>query len=198
MRYFFRDSTAWFRDALCCRYLVVQFSRLRVRVGQGDVTATSDWIWALGLFTDGNFNVLGAWRDEGPATSLKIAVDLYGRGVERVRALAADSEGLRGAMVRFKPRRRCATLAGLATSGAFGSRMRRAFAWTEAAAVAMHGRMARVVKRHGPFASDAAAADFIAQAFQRADRDLLADWWARSRPARFGEAAAVAALARAA
>jgi hypothetical protein len=198
MRYIFRDPTAWFGDALCCRYLVVQFGRLRVRVRQGGVTATSHWLWALGLFKDGSSHVLGAWRDDGPASPQKIAADLHDRGLERIRALAADDQALRGALARFRPRRRRATLAGLAASGAFGPRMRRAFAWAEAAGAAMQGRLAGVVKRHGPFASDAAAADFIAQAFQRADRDLLADWWDRSRPARFGELAAAAAVAVAA
>jgi hypothetical protein len=96
MRYIFRDPTAWFGDALCCRYLVVQFGRLRVRVRQGDVTATSHWLWALGLFKDGSSHVLGAWRDDGPASPQQIAADLHDRGLERIRALAADDTALRG------------------------------------------------------------------------------------------------------
>jgi hypothetical protein len=73
--------------------------------------------------------------------------------------------------------------------------MRRVARWTDAAAQRVQDRMQRVVRSQLPFADDAAAADFIAHAFQRADRDLLRDRRDRKQPAPFGQRAFVASRA---
>jgi len=197
MTYFFWDSTRWFNGALCCRYTVVQFGKLRVPTWIDGVLATAEWHWALGLFTDGQFEMLGAWCDDGPATAQRIATDLHDRGLERVTALAAD-DSLAAAMKGLGPKVCQYTVAELVESGAASSRMRQAIRWTDTAAQHLQDRMSRAAKKHGPFADHAAAADFIAKAFQRADRDLLADYWGRAKPAPYGLSAAPRVLARAA
>ncbi|MBV8503486.1 MAG: hypothetical protein JO006_17435, partial [Paucibacter sp.] len=79
-----------FAGSLCCRYLVVRFGQLRVpMLNEGSVVA-SVWHWALGSFTDGQIEVLGAWQDDGAGTAQRIAVDLHERGIERIKAVAAE------------------------------------------------------------------------------------------------------------
>ncbi len=195
MSYFFWDSTDWFDGALCCRYTVVQFGKLRLPMRIDGLLTTAEWHWALGLFTDGQFQVFGAWRDEGPETAQRIAADLHDRGLERVHALAAD-ESLVKAMKARHPRLCERTVADLVESGTASYRMRQAIRWTDAAAQRLQGRMSRAIKTNGPFADHAAAADFLAQAFQRADRNLLSDYWGRTKPAPYGVSAAPRILVR--
>lgn len=193
MSYFFWESNRWFSCALCCRYLVVRFDRLRIPMRHEGPSSTVEWHWALGLFTDGRFEVLGAWRDEGAATPQRIAGVLHDRGIERIKALAGD-DNLMAAMGGFRPKVCRSTVAELAECRAFGPRMRQAIRWTDSAAQRLQDRMQRVARNQFPFADDAAAADFIARAFQRADRDLLDDRWDRIWPAPYGAIASAAAL----
>lgn len=197
MSYFFWDSTDWFGSTLCCRYTLVQFGKLRLPMRIDEAPTTAEWHWALGLFTDGQFQVLGAWRDEGPETAPRIAEDLHDRGLERVSALAADA-GVVTAMKARHPKLCERTVSELVESVAVSYRMRHAIRWTDAATQRLQERMSRAAKKYGPFPDHAAAADFLAQAFQRADRDLLADYWERTKPAPYGVSAAPRVLARAA
>jgi transposase InsO family protein len=185
MSYLFWEPTRWFKGALCCRYTVVQFGKLRIPMRIDGAPATAEWHWALGLFTDGRFQLLGAWRNEGPATAQRIAEDLRDRGLERVAALAADNK-LVAAMKGLSPKTYQRTVTELAESGAASSRMRQAIHWTDTAAQHLQERMSRAAKKDGPFVDHAAGADFIARAFQRVDRALLADYWGRAKPAPYG------------
>lgn len=197
MAYFFCESPCWFRGTLCCRYLVVRFGTLRVPMLKGGAVAAAEWHWALGFFRDGQFEVLGAWQDESEGTAQRIAMDLHDRGIERIKAIAAEDRLLE-AMVGLRPKVCRNTTAELVESGRLGSCMRRAACWAEVTGQRLQARMSGVARRQAPFADPAAAADFIAQAFQRADRDLLRDRWDRQRPAPFGQRAFVAAMATAA
>jgi hypothetical protein len=197
MTYFFRDFTRWFGSTLCSRYTAVQFGKLQLPMRIDRVPTTTEWHWALGLFTDGQFQVLGAWRDEGPETALRIAGDLHDRGLEQVRALAAD-ECLVAAMKARHPKLCRRPVAELVESGAVSDRMRQAIRWTDTAAQRLQERVSRAAKKHGPFADHAAAADFLAQAFQRAGRALLVDNSERAHVAPYGVGAAPRVQARAA
>ncbi|MCE4554285.1 hypothetical protein [Pelomonas cellulosilytica] len=197
MNYFFWDSAYWFGSTLCCRYTVVQFGQLKLPTLIDGVLTTAEWHWALGLFTDGQFQVFGAWREEGPETSQRIAGDLHDRGLERVHAVDAD-ESLVAAMKARHPKLCERTVAELVESGAVSYRMRQAIRWTDTAAQRLQERVSRAARKHGPFADHAAAADFLAQAFQRANRDLLADYWERAKPAPYGLSAVPRVLVRAA
>ncbi len=194
MANFFWSTSKWFGGALCCRYLVVRFGRIRVPMLKDGSAAASEWHWALGFFTDGQFEVLGAWQDEGEGTAQRIATDLYDRGIERVSAVAAE-DGLLQAIGALRPQLCRNTTSELLASGALGPRMSRVVQWTEVAGQHLQGRMSRRTKREGPFVDDVAAADFIAQAFQRVARDLLEDRWerlGRKRSALFGQDAFIA------
>lgn len=197
MSYFFWDSAYWFGNPLCCRYTVVQFGKLRLPMRIDGVPHLTEWHWALGLFTDGQLQVFGAWHDEGPETPQRIAADLHDRGLDRVCALAAD-DSLVGAMKARHPKLCERTVSELVESGTVSYRMRQAIRWTDTAAQHLQERMSRAAKKYGPFADHAAAADFLAQAFQRADRDLLADYWERAKPAPYGVSAAPRVLVQAA
>ena len=140
MSYFFSESPRWFIGTLCCRYLVVRFGKLRVPMLNAGAPVAADWHWALGFFTDGQFEVLGAWQDEGAMTAQRIAVDLHVRGIERVKAVAAEGAVVE-AMGALRPEVSATTTAELAESGAFGPRMRRAIRWTDAAGSHLQGRM---------------------------------------------------------
>lgn len=194
MSYLFCESSQWFCGPLCCRYLVVRFSKLSVPMRKEGGPVAADWHWALGFFTDGQFEVLGAWQDEGEGTAQRIAMDLHDRGIERIDAIAAEDHLLE-AMAGVRPKVCRNTTAELVESGSLGSRMRRAARWAEVAGQRLQARMSGVARRQAPIADPAAAADFIAQAFQRADRDLLRDRSDRKRPAPFGQSAFIAAMA---
>ncbi len=196
MSYFFWDSTRWFSSALCCRYTVVQFGKLQLSMRINGVLTAAEWHWALGLFSDGQLEVFGAWRDEGPETPQRIAGDLHDRGLEQVRALAAD-DGLAVAMKARHPKLCEHTVAELVESGTASYRMRQAIRWTDAAAQRLQERMSRAAKKFGAVSDHATAAKFLAHAFQRADRDLLADYWKRAKPAPYGVSAAPRILLRA-
>lgn len=189
----FMNTARWFSGALCCRYLVVRFDRLSVPRAEGGGAA--EWHWALGLFRDGEFEVLGAWREEGVLTPQRVAADLYERGLERVAAVVGCSSVV-GGMARFCPKA-CGPADELAGSAALGARMRRCVRWSESAGARLQARMQRAVRTRRPI-GDEAAGEFMALAFQRADRDLLRDRWDRRCPAPYGRDAFVASLARAA
>lgn len=197
MAYFFCESPRWFSGPLCCRYLVARFSKLSVPMIEEGAPVPAEWHWALGFFADGQFEALGAWQGEGEGTAQRIARDLHDRGIERIKAIAAEDRLLE-AMAGLRPKVCRNTTAQLVEFGSLGSRMRRAVRWTDVAGQHLQARLSRVARRQAPFADPAAAADFIAQAFQRADRDLLRDRWDRKHPAPFGQGAFIAAMAIAA
>lgn len=194
MSYFFLESNRWFSGALCCRYLVVRFGKLHIPMLQDGATKASKWHWALGFFADGRSDVIGAWQDACAETPERIAVDLHERGIERIRAVAAE-DLLVDAMASLRPKAGRGSATELVESGAFGPRMQRVIRWTDAAGQHLQDRMWRLAKRQAPFADEAAASDFIARAFQRAGRDLLHDRWDRKRQAPYGQEAFVASLA---
>jgi len=190
----FLESEPWFGGALCCRYLVVRFDKLRLRVLEETVAKTSEWHWALGFFTDGRADVIGAWRDDGGETPERIAANLHERGIERIGAITAEAP-IVNAVDSLRPKAGARSAIELVESGTFGPRMQRAIRWTDAVGRHLQARMERVVKRQALFEDRIAASDFIAQAMQRAERDLLLDRWDGSRPAPYGQAAFVSSLA---
>lgn len=157
--------------ALCCRYLVVHLSKVGVPAVGGQASRSSGWYSALGLASDGGFEVLGLWRGEGDELPQRIAADLNVRGVERIDALLADG-GVSDALARFRPRLICAVGEGALGAGGLAPHLQSAVLRTEAAAQWLQARLQRSVLRHGPFESDAVAADFIAAALTRAERAL--------------------------
>lgn len=191
---FFCESNRWFRVTLCRRYWVVRFGQLSIPMRIDGAMLAAEWHWALGLLTDAQFEVIGAWPDQGPATARRIAADLYERGVERIEAVAAECcvlDQFRELRIQCSRNTDCE----LAESEALDPHLQRAIRWTDTAGRHLQRRMARLVKHRAPFADPGAAADFIAQALQRASRDLLRDRRDRKHPAPYGPRACVASLA---
>lgn len=65
----FWNSAHWFNNALCCRCQTVRFGKLRVPLCEGGATTITEWHRAIAPSTSGQFYVLSARRDDGPATS---------------------------------------------------------------------------------------------------------------------------------
>lgn len=157
--------------SLCRRYPAVHIGGLRVSIRHEVPARTGAWQWALGLASDGGLEVLGLWQGEGDELPQRIAADLNARGVERIEVLLAD-DGLSDSLARFRPRLICAVGEGALDAGGLAPHLPSAVLRTEAAAQWMQARLQRSVLRHGPFESDAVAADFIAAALTRAERAL--------------------------
>ncbi|MCE4554022.1 transposase [Pelomonas cellulosilytica] len=199
MPYFFWTTGDWFSAVLCCRYLFVRLDKLRMPMLRVGAVRYEEWHWALGFFTDGQFQVLGAWPDEGEGTAQRIAKDLHDRGVERVHAVAAE-DSLLQALEALLPKVCSNTTAQLLEPDVLDSRMHGPVRWTEVAWPHLQGRVSRAAKREGPFADRGAAADFLSKAFQRVSHDLLDDRYVgwNKRSARFGQDAFTAYRGRAA
>jgi uncharacterized Zn-binding protein involved in type VI secretion len=197
MSYFIWESNQWLNGALCRRHLVGTFNKFGVPIMSKEALDDSEWHWALGLVTDGQFQVVGAWRAEDASTAGRIAADLHDRGIERIDAVVADG-GLVAALQGLNCSVCARTASELAVTGSVSLRMRRAVIWTDAAAQRVQKIISRAVKRHGPFVDHDAVADFLAQALQRAERDLLRHCGRSTRPALSDASAAPSMLARAA
>ncbi len=149
MPYFFCVSQRWSGGTRCSHHQVVRFGKLHVPLLKGGAVMAANWHWALRLFTDGQFEVIGAWPDQGPATGQRIAIDLYNQGMERIKAAAAESSILDAlGNDRFRVGR--STTDKLAESGAFGPRTRRAIRWTDAAGQHLQGRLSPRGAAAGP------------------------------------------------
>lgn len=158
---------------LCCRYVLAEFKTLRLPVRDGAEVREMSWRWALGLFKTDEYEVLGAWPME--ATSADVAHDLRKRGVERLTAVSADtgmncSSTFPDAVCLSPVSQPHSTSAPAAAS--FGPRRRASLRSASATAQHMQVSITCAVKRRGPFADEAAAAAFLAQTLERADRRL--------------------------
>ncbi|MEO6279863.1 hypothetical protein [Roseateles sp.] len=168
-----RDLEHWLSRPLCCRYVLAEFKTLRLPIRDGAEVLDMSWRWALGLFKPGEYEVLGAWPAGAP--SVDVAHDLHQRGLEHLTAVSADV-GMDCASTF--PDAVCWSSVGdpnitrVPPSGSFGPRRRAALRSAAATARRMQISINRAIKRRGPFADEAAAAAFLAQTLERADRRL--------------------------
>lgn len=77
--------------ALCCRYLAVYFARFPIPWHCTDRDAAKAAVWALGVHSDGESEVLGTWIQPDACSASRAAMfaDLEARGVESVRFLVS-------------------------------------------------------------------------------------------------------------
>ncbi|MGM9484217.1 hypothetical protein ACS5PN_23690 [Roseateles sp. NT4] len=182
------ESTRRFNYPLCRRYTVVRFGWLGIPTRNDCAADTHGWHWALGSCADGQSEVLGAWRDEGPATSLLIAADFHDRGLERVDLFVGDDR-LVAAMRRF-----CTAAVGRLASTASSRRMRQTAHVTDAVAQLLQERLLRLAPNRRTFGDAAAEATFIERALQRVGREFLDVRWSSIGQTPYGVAAPTAAL----
>lgn len=166
-------TARWLSRPLCVRYVLAEFKILRLPVRDGSEVREMSWRWALGLFKPDQYEVLGAWPPE--ARSADVARDLHQRGVEHVTAISADAGTDFSAMFPDAlswPACGKPGDAGLPASVSFGHRRRAALRSAAANAQRLQLSVTRAIKRRAPFADEAAAAAFLAQTLERADRHL--------------------------
>lgn len=171
-----RPQTPWFSKPLCCRYVLAEFKTLPLPVRDGDAVKDISWRWALGLFKQDEYEVLGAWPAR--VSLALVALDLHVRGIEHINAIVAE------ASADLAPLDPDATLWPMAESGldalhpstaaAFGHGHRTALQPATATAERLHKSLTREIRRRAPFADEVAAATFLAQALEKADRRLYA------------------------
>ncbi|MBV8037414.1 hypothetical protein [Roseateles sp.] len=179
------DSATWLAAPLCIRYLVAHFGALDVPTVGAAASGSDRWHWAIGFHAEGEFELLGAWRDEGTGTPQRIASDLQERGIERLRAVAAEG-ALTAHMAGVRPLVCRRTLSELEACGVFGGRTRRVIRWTGQASQAANKRLAALIKRHGPVADAAEGTEVVATSLQRVQLELFDGWRRRGGRTPYG------------
>lgn len=191
------SNPAWRFIPLCCRYCLVRFEALPVQSEKDGVAFSGTVLWAFGVLSDSQCEVLGAWPVQEPATTgwAEVFDDLRLRGVERIGSvvsgeLSLDAEALRSAYpsaesLEVPPAARAVSRTRRAVSqrsGAAGpqfrspvrvSRRQRIVQASEGAVQRLQSRVALAVARHGPFSNLEAARSFVIGDLRRAERKLV-------------------------
>jgi len=171
---------SWLRRPLCWRYKFARVLSFQLAVlGRNEA---EHWRWAFALFSLDECEVLGVWSG-GAATAGSILGDLAQRGVERIElmstqdpvggsSLVGNRTGLGvGQVTQTLWIDRLIALDRIARE--FHGRRRPPLSSAVATSNRLHKRLVQAVRRHSPFASSEAAAAFIAQWMERADRCLF-------------------------
>jgi hypothetical protein len=164
----------WLSRALCFSYVLADFRTLHLPVREGDEVRQAPWRWALGLFKQGQYEVLGAWPARVPVQA--VAKELHDRGIEHIKAISAD-EGVDCTTtypnaVAWPPVRDPHAAGPLSSAGTFGPRRRAALQSAAATAERLQASLTRTIKRQAPFADEGAAVAFLMHALENADRQL--------------------------
>lgn len=171
-----QHSDDWLSRPLCCSYAFAEFRTLRLPVRDGDAVKDIHWRWALGLFKQDEYEVLGAWPAQ--VVPALVAQDLQERGIEHIKAIAA--EGGADFVSQYPDAAPWPSVNGIpdaqprGAARVFGPRRRAALQSAAATARRLQTSITRAIKRRAPFANEAAAADFLALALQDADRRFYA------------------------
>lgn len=166
-------KNTWLSKPLCGRYVFADFKTLHLRVRDGDASKDISWRWALGLFKQGEYEILGAWSAQ--AAPGEVAQDLHDRGIERIGAVAgADATDLTAQYpdaANWPPAEDVSTPHIVQT---FGPRRRAALRSAAATAERLQTTLSQAIRRRAPFADEASAAAFLAQQLEKADRRFWA------------------------
>jgi len=190
------SNAAWRSIPLCCRYSLVRIERLPVHSEKIDVAPIGSVLWALGVLSDGQHEVLGAWSVPEPSTIEWTGVfeDLRTRGVERIGAVVSgecsvDTVALRdaypsaaslGAQPAATPAN-CTNSASAQRVVAAGARPRqpgkvlryqRMVQATDDAVRRLRTSAALAIARHKPFGELEAAQSFVIEKLRLAERKL--------------------------
>lgn len=165
-------STRWLSKPLCRRYAFAEFNTLCLPVSDNASVKDLHWRWALGLSKQDEYEVLGVWPSHEAFG--RIAQDLRERGVERIGAIAAACDGDLTAKyfdaAVWPPAE--GNLVGTAQNRLRALPLRRRAALRSAAATAerLQATLSQAIRRRAPFADQAAAAAFLAQQLEKAER----------------------------
>jgi hypothetical protein len=202
------SNAAWRSIPLCCRYSLVRFERLPTQSEKVDVAPLGTVLWALGVLSDGQFEVLGAWSVPEPSATAWAGVfeDLRARGVERIGAvvggeLGTDTAALRkaypsaaslGVLPSDAQVSRASTALSQRVTGSQSrppgrmSRHQRLVQASDDASRRIQASAALAIARHGPFHEFEAAQSFAIDKLRQAERKLArspldASWRAQAR-----------------
>ena len=171
---------------LCCRYVVVCFESLLVKVGECDAQNAWRVHWALGASAEGTCEVLGSWLTPpaGGSPWREIVDELLSCGVERVRFLASvGASAMQAAQLGSTP----LTLdsrgggADLEPSPALPARLRHIVVSARTKSQLMDAELERSLRRHGPFDTTASACTFVEAALARLERRFWTEVPARAQ-----------------
>lgn len=185
-----RSTAFWRGRPLCCSYIFVEFKNVHLVIREADAVTHFPWRCAIGLFSKGEYEVLGAWP-AGIAPA-QICDDLRQRGVERIMTMAAE-DGFDCAS-RFPDAAMASVSDDSAGVGAPGAallilpRQRAALQLATTMSKRFQASITRAIKRQAPFADEAAAVAFLSRTLESADRRLqglskLTSKTARRQPA---------------
>ena len=191
------SNAAWRSIPLCRRYCLVRFEALPVQSEKDGVVSSGTVLWAFGVLSDGQYEVLGAWPVSEPATTGWAGVfdDLQSRGVERIGSVVSGETSLDAAALR----RAYPSAASLEASPAAtpvsrarpavsqrsdaagpqcrppvrGSLPQRIVQASDCAVQRLQACVALTVARHGPFSNLEAARSFVIGDLRLAERKLV-------------------------
>lgn len=167
-----RRGAQWVNRPLCSRYVQAEFKVLSLPVGGGEAARGVPWYWALGLFAQDQYEVLGAW----PAQSFpeQVARELRNRGIENIRAIVAtsdiDATSMFPDVFAWSPALASSATDSRSAARTFGPRHHAVLHAAVATGNRLHTRIARTIERHGHFNDETAAAAFLIQLLEEVDR----------------------------
>lgn len=191
------SNAAWRSIPLCRRYCLVRFEALPVPSENDGVVSSGTVLWAFGVLSDSQYEVLGAWPVSEPASTrwAEVFDDLQLRGVERIGSVVSSEHSLDAAALRraypsavslgVPPAAKAVSRTGRPLSqgsGAAGPQFRlpvrvplrqRIVQASESAVKRLRSRVALTVARHGPFSNLEAARSFVLGDLRRAERKLV-------------------------
>ena len=193
----FASNAAWRSIPLCCRYRLVRFEAFAVQSEKDGVESSGTVLWAFGVLSDSQYEVLGAWPVPEPATTgwAEVFDDLQARGVECIGSVVGGEPSMDAAALQraypsavslgAPPAARPVSRTRRAVSqraGAAGSQLRapvrvslrqRIVQAGEGAVQRLQSRVSFAVARHGPFSNLEAARSFVIGDLRRAERKLV-------------------------
>lgn len=191
------SQSAWLSKPLCCRYLLAEFNVLRLPVKSGSAIKQSHWRWALGTFRQAEYELLGAWPRQVPLPA--VLDELRDRGIERMEACCAEADEDVASrfpdavpLLRTDDRKAAVPPSHLRR---FSAKRWAALEAAVAKAEFLQLSLERAIERHGPFADEGAAAAFVLDTLENADRQLQGLPRSRSTRPRWSQAGTLHALA---
>lgn len=188
------SNASWRSVPLCCRYSLVRFGHLPVQSEDVDDASFNSVMWALGVLSGGQYEVLGACPVPEPFTTEWASVfeDLRARGVERIDAVVGDELGIDTVALRkaypsaaalgvlpaarsvsssnTAPSRRVVAPGSRSITRGRVSRHQRLVRASDDLVCRLQARAALAMGRHGPFSTYEAALSFANDKLRQAER----------------------------
>jgi hypothetical protein len=147
---------------------LTDFRTLHLPVRDGSQVKHVPWRWALGMFKQAEYELLGAWPLHVPLPA--VLDELHDRGIEQIKAVSAD--GGVDCTSTYPDAVAWSASSDPDAPSSFGPRRRAALLSATASAERLQASLTRAIKRRAPFADEGAAVAFLMHALENADRQL--------------------------